>query len=146
MLRDAKPLILTLILTAALAACSSGGSPTGSGDPSGNPAPSAETLAIRVGESEIVPGTAVRIAFLRVAEDTRCALDVVCVSAGNGRVELRLSLPFGAREVSLNTTLGPRETEFAGLRIVLHALDPYPLVASPTDPDDYVATFRIEDD
>lgn len=137
----------TLLLAAAIAACSSGGGgPTGSGDGSGNPSPSGETLAVGVGESEQVPGTAVTIAFLRVTEDSRCAVDVVCVWEGNGRVEVRLSQPSGAREVALNTTLEPRETGFAGLRIGLEALDPVPVQAAPTDPDDYVATFRIEVD
>lgn len=131
-----------LTIAALLAACSSGGSgPTGSGSPS----PSGETLSIPVGASRAVPGTVVTITFVKVTEDSRCALDVVCVWAGNGRVALRLSTPVAAREVALNTTEGPRETQFEGLRIALQALDPYPVHASPTDPDDYVATFEVEE-
>jgi len=130
----------SVMIAALLAACSSGGySPTDSG----NPSPSGQTVTVRMGESATVPGTAVTIAFLRVAEDSRCSLDVVCVWAGNGQVALRLSVPTDAREVALNTTIEPRETGYAGLRIALSALDPYP-TGEPIDPDDYVATFEVE--
>jgi hypothetical protein len=132
-----------LLAAIGLAACSSGGAgPTGNG----SPAPSARSLSIPVGESRVVPGTTTTIAFLRVAEDSRCPLDVDCVWAGNGRVELRLSGGAADREVSLNTTEGSRDVEFAGLRIALEVLDPYPRTTTPTDPDDYVATFVVADD
>lgn len=132
-----------MLAAVGLAACSSGGTgPAGNG----SPAPSGESLSVPVGESRVVPGTTTTIAFLRVAEDSRCPLDVDCVWAGNGRVELRLSGAGAEREVALNTTQGSREVEYAGLRIGLQALDPYPRTTTPTDPDDYVATFVVADD
>ena len=132
-----------VLIAALAAACSSGGStPTGTGSPS----PSGESFAVAVGGSRVVPGTDVTVAFLRVEEDSRCALGVLCVWAGNGRIALRLSQGVATREVELNTTVLPRETEFAGLRIELQALEPYPVHAQPTDPDDYVATFEVGND
>lgn len=129
-----------LLPAAILAACSSGGSvPTGTGSPS----PSGRTLALAVGETAFLPGAGVTIAFRSVTEDSRCPLDVDCVWEGNGRVALTLTGPEGSEEVELNTTTSPRETGFAGIRIALAALEPYP-AGEPIDPEEYVATFQIE--
>ena len=132
-----------ILIVAVLAACSSGGyAPTGSG----NPSPSAQSVSVRVGDTAAVGSTGVTITFLRVAEDSRCPLNAVCVWEGNGRVALTLSSGYGAtKDVSLNTTTEPRETVFSGLRIALAALNPHP-TGEPTDPDDYVATFEVDQD
>jgi hypothetical protein len=130
------------VVTAALAACSSGGSgPTGSG----NPSPSGQTVSVPVGGEGVVPGTQVTIDFRAVTEDSRCPSNVVCVWAGNGQVALTLSTPSDARDALLNTTSEPRRIEFAGIRITLASLAPYPS-GEPIDPDDYVATFEVEPD
>lgn len=132
-----------LIASAALTACSSAGySPTDSG----NPSPSDQTLSVGVGETVAVGTTGVTIAFLRVEEDSRCPLNALCVWEGNGKVALTLSSGYGAsKNVSLNTTTEPRRTEFAGLEIQLSALEPHP-TGEAIDPEDYVATFRIDSD
>lgn len=132
-----------LITAAVLAACSSGGyGPTGSG----NPSPSGQNVSVRVGETGAVPGTGVTIAFHAVTEESRCPLNAVCVWEGNGRVALTLSSGYGAtKDVELNTTTEPRETVFSGLRIELTALNPHP-TGEPIDPDDYVATFEVDQD
>jgi hypothetical protein len=124
-----------------LGACSSGGSvPT----ETGNPSPSARTLSVGAGETASVPGSDVTITFRSVTEDSRCPLDVTCVWEGNGRVALTLSSPEGSENAELNTTVQPRRIDFAGMRVVLASLTPYP-ADEPIDPDDYVATFEIED-
>jgi hypothetical protein len=129
------------MVVAVLSACYSGGSvPTDTGSPS----PSAGTLSVNAGETGSVPGSDVRITFRSVTEDSRCPLDVNCVWEGNGRVALTLSSLEDSEEVVLNTTTSPRETVFAGIRIVLSSLAPYP-AGEPIDPDDYVAKFEIED-
>ena len=65
---------------------------------------------------------------------------------GNGQVALTLANGYGAtRDVALNTSFEPRSVDFAGLRIILSELTPYP-TGEPIDPADYVATFRIERD
>ena len=130
-----------LSAAAVVGACSSGGSlPTETGDPS----PSARTLSVGVGETASVPGSDVTITFRSVSEDSRCPPDVTCGWAGNGRVALTLSRAEGSEDAELNTILEPREIDFAAMRVVLAALDPYP-AGEPIDPDDYVATFEIED-
>lgn len=132
-----------LITAAALTACSSGGyGPTGSG----NPSPSGQNVSVRAGETGAVPGTGVTIAFHAVTEESRCPSNVNCPWEGNGQVSVTLSSGYGAtKDVELNTTTEPRETEFAGLRIALLDLDPYP-TGEPIDPDDYVATFEVDQD
>jgi hypothetical protein len=102
-------------------------------------------VSVRVGETAAVGGTGVTIAFLRVTEESRCPLNVVCVWEGNGQVALTLSTAYLTRDVALNTTTEPRKTVFAGLGIALSALDPYP-TGEPIDGDDYVATFQIDAD
>jgi hypothetical protein len=130
-----------ILVAAAVGACSSGGSvPTQTGDP----APSARTLSVGVGETASVPGSDVTITFRSVTEDSRCPLDVTCVWEGNGRVALTLSSADGSEDAELNTTVQPRRIDFAGMRVVLASLAPYP-AGEPIDPDDYVATFEIED-
>lgn len=130
-----------VLVAAVLGACSSGGSvPT----ETGNPSPSARTLSVNAGQTASVPGSDVRITFRSVTEDSRCPLDVTCVWGGNGQVALTVSGPEGSEDVVLNTTTQPREVEVAGLRIVLASLAPYPS-GKPIDPDEYIATFEIED-
>ena len=130
-----------VLAAAVLGACSSGGSvPT----ETGNPSPSARTLSVNAGETGSVPGSDVRITFRSVTEDSRCPLDVNCVWEGNGRVALTLSSAEGSQDAELNTTVQPRQIDFAGMRVVLASLAPYP-AGEPIDPDDYVATFEIED-
>jgi hypothetical protein len=130
-----------ILAAAAVGACSSGGSvPTETGDP----APSARTLSVGVGETASVPGSDVSITFRSVTEDSRCPLDVTCVWEGNGRVALTLSSADDSEDAELNTTVQPRQIDFAGMRIVLASLAPYP-AGEPIAPDDYVATFEIED-
>jgi hypothetical protein len=134
--------VVLVIVAAVLAACSSGGSgPTGSG----NPSPSGQSVSVRVGGEAVVPGTQVTIRFHEVTEDSRCPSNVVCVWEGNGQVALTLSTPSDAREVLLNTTSEPRRIDFAGSRIALASLAPYPS-GEPVDPGAYVATFEVEPD
>ena len=130
-----------LLAAAAAGACSSGGSvPTQTGDPS----PAARALSVGVGETASVPGIDLTITFRSVTEDSRCPRDVTCVWAGNGRVALTLSSAEGSEDAELNTTVQPRHIDLAGMRVVLASLAPYP-AGEPIDPDDYVATFEIED-
>lgn len=130
------------LATAVVAACSSGGTgPAGSG----NPSPSGETLSMPVGGEATVPGTSITIVFRAVTEDSRCPGNAVCVWMGNGRVALTVSTPSESRDLELNTTNEPRRIEFAGIRIALAALAPYPM-GEPIDPAAYTATFEIDSD
>ena len=132
-----------LFLAAILTGCSSGGyGPTDSGSPS----LSDGSVSVSIGETTAVGATGVTITFRAVTEDSRCPLNAVCVWEGNGQVALTLANGYGAtRDATLNTSLEPRRIDYAGLRITLSGLAPYP-AGNPIDPADYVATFRIERD
>jgi hypothetical protein len=104
----------------------------------------ASPLTLRVGEAGEVHG--VRLTFVGVAEDSRCATDVHCVWAGNARVELAARLAPGGgetRDLVLNTGLPPREAETHDLRVRLVRLEPEPLSTQAIPRDGYVVTLNV---
>jgi hypothetical protein len=102
-------------------------------------------IVLKAGQEIQLRGTPLRIAFLRVIGDSRCPRDVVCVWAGNGAVELELSLGRDPeRRVTLNSTVGPRETVLGDYRVSLVELTPDPLSTRPIPPEDYAVRLRVE--
>lgn len=105
---------------------------------SGSPA----VVELGVGQSAEVDGVDIR--FAEVTEDSRCAIDVVCVWAGNGAVLLQLSSegePFEG--VTVNTTLEPRSVERDGLAIRVTGLEPEPVSTVRIDPGDYRVELEV---
>jgi len=86
---------------------------------------------------------AVSIHFDRVTEDSRCPFGVVCVWAGNARIELTVSDGVDAEVLGLNTDTPPTQDDFGGYTIRLDQLDPYPLAGRPTRPNSYVAKLAV---
>jgi hypothetical protein len=69
----------------------------------------------------------VSLEFTSVAEDSRCPLDVQCVSAGNARVVLKTITPRGESSVSLNTDPAlPDSALFDYYGVELRKLEPFP--------------------
>jgi hypothetical protein len=102
-------------------------------------------IVLQAGQEIQLRGTPLRIAFLRVIGDSRCPRDVVCVWAGNGAVELGLSLGKGPQQrFTLNTSVGAREAVLADFRVRLVELRPEPVSSSPTPPEDYAVRLRLE--
>ena len=132
-----------LIVAAALAACSSGGSePTGTGTPS----PSGERITLVVGESREIPGTGLTVEFLRVAEDSRCPIDVTCVWAGNALVQIGMAMGTGPTvPLELNTTLEPRAVDWNGVRVTLRGVMPEPRSTERIPPESYEVRLQLED-
>ena len=90
-----------------------------------------------------VEGTGISVAFRRVLEDTRCPVDVFCVSAGNGSVELQL---FGAADepsVVLNTLTSPQSWTDGTYQIRLIDLEPGRRDGEVVKPDDYRARLIV---
>lgn len=105
---------------------------------SGSPA----VVELGVGQSAGVDGVEIR--FAEVTEDSRCAIDVVCVWAGNGAVVLHLSsdgVPVEA--VTVNTTVEPRSVERDGLAIRVTGLAPQPVSTVTIDPDEYRVELEV---
>ena len=102
-------------------------------------------IRVEVGEEAAVPGTVLRIAFIRVKADSRCPAGAVCIWEGDGAVAIGLTAGSGPTQlVELHTTIGPRFVDFSGMRVALADLVPYPREGVPTSADAYVAGFDIE--
>lgn len=97
-----------------------------------------------LGVSQAAQVEDLRLIFLRVLEDSRCPVDVVCVWAGNARVELELILAgAGKSRVLLNSLLEPREASFSGYLIQYIDLKPYPKSTQQIDPRAYHLTLVV---
>ena len=109
------------------------------------------TLAAAVGRditlapgdvAQLPDGFAVR--FDRIAEDSRCPEDVVCVTAGDAIAELRRVGEGGAVRVSvLGTFETPRQADLGGYVVEVIDLAPYPNTKRPLGPADYRLTIVI---
>lgn len=101
---------------------------------------------LRQGEAGQERDSKLRIEFISVPEDSRCAKGEQCISAGNGQIELKLIHPDQEAEVvHLNTAREPGEAFYHGFKIKLVLLNPYPRMNSFTKPSDYVATLVVSE-
>ncbi len=87
-------------------------------------------------------GTGVRVTFLAVVSDSRCPVDVVCVTAGDAEIRLSVVGEGEDRTVSLHTTQEPRSVTIGAVRIELFGLAPSPRSTVTTRPQEYRATIR----
>ena len=96
-----------------------------------------QPFTLALGGVAAVSGADVEIRFVRVADDSRCGADVVCVWEGNARIEIEArSLPAGVADLySLNTTLDPK-------RVVVgsHVVELLGLSAGPAYEGKFVVT------
>ncbi|MCR4403843.1 MAG: hypothetical protein NUW06_00860 [Candidatus Acetothermia bacterium] len=101
-----------------------------------------EPFTLRVGQTAAVEG--LRVTFLRVLQDSRCPVDVVCIWAGNARVELELAASsHGRTTVELNSSLAPREATFGSYLVRYVDLRPYPRSTERPDPPAYRLTLVV---
>jgi hypothetical protein len=110
-------LLAAAIFVAASAACSD--TPAGP-----DRVPVGQPFELRVGSSSLVEGLTVR--FDAVPSDSRCPLDSMCVWAGEAVVSLTLSRSDASVERQLKSAGAGSETTYAGLRVKLVRVDPYP--------------------
>ncbi len=134
---------ITLLLTTL--ACAS---PSHPGDPGnvsqGVLVQSGREFDISVGQEVQVQGTGMTIRFNGVSDDSRCAIDVQCVWAGNAIVRLTLTAPGTAgTDAALNTTLDPKSASFAGYSVRLTGLKPAPRSGTAIAASSYVATLEV---
>ena len=147
------PLFRALLLSAATAACSSTASTT---DPAITTAQIELATAtvgqpfdLKFGQSADVAGTNLRLTFTRVAGDSRCPTDVVCVWEGDAEIAIRIDRG-GTRVGNAELHTSPRT---GGLRAVdldgqhvLHLESVAPAThSSRRIPDaEYVATLLVK--
>ena len=134
-----------IVLVMAVAACATPSQPGGSGSPAtAVQVGTNRDFEISVGQEAHVQGTPIVVRFQSVSNDSRCPSDVQCVWAGNAVVGLVLSQGDGpSTEASLNTTLDPQSTKFAGHTIKLVGLKPAPKSGKPISSGAYVATLAV---
>ncbi|MCS6936439.1 MAG: hypothetical protein NZ610_04320 [Candidatus Bipolaricaulota bacterium] len=95
-----------------------------------------EPFWVRVEHSVQIERLSVR--FVRVIEDSRCPIDVVCVWEGNAQVELELQTQSASpAQMTLNSMLAPTELEYAGYRVRYLDLEPRPCTRCRLNPKEY---------
>ena len=96
------------------------------------------------GASARVEGTDLVSRFEAVPNDSRCPVDVQCISAGDATVALRLEGGgAGASTVELHTLDETKEAAQGGYVVTLVGLAPRPVSNRPTPFDKYVASLRV---
>jgi hypothetical protein len=88
------------------------------------------------------------VTFDRVRSDSRCPMDVACITAGDAVVVVRLASQGGGqaeRELHTNPgSAGTADASYQSYAIALVALTPYPRSDRPIRPEDYVAMLTVE--
>lgn len=84
-----------------------------------------------------------RIKLDRVAADSRCPLDVLCITAGDATVVLNASRGGGAPVTLELHTATASQISYANYTIALTALAPYPRSSQDIPAAAYVATFVV---
>jgi hypothetical protein len=104
-----------------------------------------ERLQLQVGEAASADRQALRIGFLSVTADSRCAKGEVCVWEGDATVRLWLQRAGGAREErELHTSSrAAHAAQYEDWWVRLVLLEPYPIAGRAIAPADYVATLQV---
>ncbi len=101
-------------------------------------------VKLRVAQEKAAPGTAIKIKFVRVIEDSRCPEGVNCIWAGVARIRVQLrKADKSVKEFELNTNQTNKTITFDGHEIKLAALTPYPKSGTAIKAASYSATLTI---
>jgi hypothetical protein len=139
-----RKIVIAAALIVSVSACMTSSQPESGGilNPSIQVQPNTQ-FDLSPGQEARVQGSNLTVRFSRVSDDSRCAVDVQCVWAGNAVVHLSLtSTQSAAAEASLNTTLDPKAVTYAGYSIRLVGLKPQPRSGTRITDADYVATLE----
>ncbi|HYV96752.1 MAG TPA: hypothetical protein VE967_04765 [Gemmatimonadaceae bacterium] len=103
-------------------------------------------VVVRASESADANGVDVQL--LRVENDSRCAVNVQCVWAGNATAVITVRTPETKVGVLLaqqfvNTNIDPRYVDVSGYRVRLDSLKPAPVAGQTIEQKDYVAYLSI---
>ena len=102
------------------------------------------TFSLAVGKTAAVNGSNARITFNRVTEDSRCPTDVVCVWAGDAKIELTISRDGSPVDTKVVSVTAPNNEVVSGdLRIRFVGLAPVPRSSDPSGSRAYVAQLVV---
>jgi hypothetical protein len=138
-------LLIVAVMTSVLGACSNS---TSSEATAVTPPPSQTTSQQEVGRATLKIGQTIsigdlRLTFRSVEGDSRCAIDVVCVWAGDAEIALSIEQGGKAAVAALHTTLEPKKTEWNGYTISLVSVAPSRRAGTAVDPADYRAEIVV---
>lgn len=102
-------------------------------------------FTLRPGSTAVVQGEDLEVGFDRVVSESRCPRDAHCVAPGRAVVRVWLvKAPRARADHDLHTDPpAAAEAQYAGYRLRLVALDPWPEGDRPARPSDYVATLVV---
>ena len=99
---------------------------------------------LALGKTAALSGSAYRITFNRVTEDSRCAVDVQCVWAGDAKIELIVSRSSAPANIVLVGLTPPNNEVTSGdVRIRFVALAPAARSTEPPASRAYVARLTV---
>jgi hypothetical protein len=102
-------------------------------------------FSLGIGQTASIERENLFIKFKAVLEDSRCPVNVVCVWAGNGKVEFEiLDIDGQNKTLTLNTEDEPSATTLKGHKLKLISLNPPRVDGVSISPGDYSVTLRVE--
>jgi hypothetical protein len=102
-------------------------------------------FSLGIGQTANIEGEKLVIKFKAVLEDSRCPINVVCVWAGNGKVEFEiLDIDGQNKTVTLNTEEEPRVRTLKGHSLKLISLNPPRIDGVSISPGDYSVKLFVE--
>ena len=125
-----------IVLAAVLAA--------GCRSPTAPDAEAGKPFDLKVGSTATL-SDGLRLKFDRVSADSRCPSDAQCVRAGEAIIAVSLVTSNGSPETrEMRTDASGSQIAYANHTIRLAALAPYPKSTEQIRPQDYVATFVVQ--
>jgi hypothetical protein len=84
------------------------------------------------------------IKFVSMLNDSRCPVNVTCVTAGNAKIQVKISgRRSGSKLFEFNSTMGPKGDQFEGYAITLIRLSPERATDNRRIPIRYTAEFSV---
>jgi hypothetical protein len=103
-----------------------------------------QQFTLAPGQTAMVEGTALRVAFIKVSGDSRCPADALCIQGGDALVHVRVEAGGNGTEYELHTGDSSRAGFWhGGYRIELANLHPYPFSSRTIRAEDYRATITV---
>jgi hypothetical protein len=110
-------------------------------NPTGPDAVVNQPFQLKVGESATLPGGD-WVRFNRLVSDSRCPIDALCITAGDAVISV--SFKVGHLTTELHTTPPKSQISTSAYLLKLTELQPYPRASLSPKPEDYVATFVVQ--
>jgi hypothetical protein len=102
-----------------------------------------DTLTVALGGTASTRDRKLRLTFVELAADSRCAANVVCVWEGDAAVKLRVETGTNVAETTIHTRLEPKVLEIGGFSLSLLEVRPYPgTTTTPQTPTVVVRASR----